>query len=76
MIDPSSETLLTFREAATRLPARRRGTQTHPATFYRWVRDGLRGVHLEAIRVGGMLCTSEEALSRFLQRLTLKEEAR
>lgn len=33
----------------------------------RWVKDGLRGVKLEAMLVGGGLITSREAVERFLK---------
>ena len=69
MIDLSTETLLSFPEACKRLPRRRSGKRPHPATLYRWASDGLRGVMLETIQVGGTLCTSMEALHRFFVRL-------
>ena len=42
----------------------------HPATLYRWAARGLRGVRLETIQVGGSLCTSEEKLQLFFNRLS------
>lgn len=39
------------------------------ATLYRWGQRGLSGVRLEAISVGGTVCTSREALQRFVERL-------
>ncbi len=41
--------------------------------LYRWATEGLRGVHLETIQVGGTLCTSIEALQRFFERLGQRE---
>ena len=35
-----------------------------------WARNGIRGVRIETIRVGGTLCTSLEALQRFFDRLS------
>lgn len=70
MIDVSSETLRTLPEAAKRLPRRRAGRPTNTATLYRWIAKGVRGVRLEAIRLGGGLVTSDEALQRFAERLT------
>lgn len=69
MIDLASETLLSFSEASARLPRRRAGRPVHPSTLYRWAAEGLRGVRLETIQVGGTLCTSIEALQRFFDRL-------
>jgi Protein of unknown function (DUF1580) len=72
MIDIRREAVLSLAEAAqlTLLPRRRRGKRPHMATLYRWAQRGLRGVHLETIRVGGTLCTSVEAIQRFCDRLS------
>lgn len=51
------------------IPRRRRGRKLHPSSAYRWFRHGIRGVRLEGIRIGGTLCTSEAALTRFFERL-------
>ena len=68
-IDFSQEEILTFSEAAKRLPRRRAGKKTHVATLYRWASRGLKGIALETIHVGGTSCTSREALQRFFERL-------
>ena len=70
MIDISQENVITLAEATRRLPRRRKGKRPHVATLYCWVDRGIRGIHLEAIRVGGTLCTSVEALQRFCERLS------
>ena len=70
MIDISTETVLTLTEAAKRLPQRRRGSRPHVATMYRWAQRGVKGVRLEALQVGGTLCTSLEALQRFFDILS------
>ena len=57
------ETRLTTDQAARRC-------HVDPATIYRWYTKGLRGVSLEAKRVGRTLVTSHEALERFFDRLT------
>lgn len=75
MIDLTSETVLNFGDAATRLPRRRAGKKPHVATLYRWATRGCRGVKLETIRVGGTLCTSVEALQRFCEHLSDPESA-
>ena len=46
------------------------------STLHRWITRGLAGVKLEAVRVGGVLCTSEQALRRFFQALPLDGKAR
>ena len=70
MINLQNEIVLSLTEAARHLPRRRAGKRPHVATLYRWISRGLRGVKLEAIRVGGTLCTSQEALQRFCERLS------
>jgi len=70
MIELTNETVLSFSDAAVRLPRRRAGKKPHVATLYRWAMRGCRGVRLETIRVGGTLCTSVEALQRFCERLS------
>lgn len=65
-----SENLITLSEAAALLPRRRRGRPTHPSTLFRWAGQGLRGVRLEIVQVGGTRCTSREALARFFSRLS------
>ena len=52
------------------IPRRRGGKRLHKSTGFRWVQRGLRGVRLEAIRIGGTLCTSVEAVQRFFDALT------
>jgi len=70
MIDATCETLITFAEASRMLPARRGGKRVHLSTWHRWATKGSRGVRLEVVRVGSTLCTSREAVGRFLDRLT------
>ena len=74
-IDPLTEKLRPFVEAAGRLPALRGGKSVNPSTVWRWVKRGVRArngvrVRLEAIKVGGTLCTSDAALVRFFNALT------
>src|SRR4051794_32372087 len=70
MIDLASEELLTLREAAKCRPNGRKGRPTHFTTVHRWIKTGVRGVKLEAVRIGGCLFTSNEAIQRFADRLT------
>src|SRR5690349_20185901 len=48
---------------------RRCGRRIHPSTIYRWAIRGVRGVRLEAVRVGVTVCTTEGALQRYFTRL-------
>lgn len=68
MIDFTTETLLTLPQAAEQLP-----TKPTRATVWLWVSKGIRGVRLEAVRIGRQWVTSTEALQRFAERLTEPE---
>lgn len=68
-----SEKLITFTELARRLPRRRRGRPVHVSTIFRWRSPGVRGVKLEATRVGGSWATSWPAFERFCDRLTAEQ---
>ena len=74
-IDALTEKLRSFAEAAQRLPALRCGKPVNPSTVWRWTTRGVRDrdgliVRLEAIKVGGTCCTSDEALQRFFHALS------
>jgi hypothetical protein len=75
MIDHSTERIISLTEAAKRCPKRRGGKRPHVSCIYRWTTTGCRGVILESIQIGGTRCTSEEALGRFFQRLSLPGES-
>jgi hypothetical protein len=74
-IDPLTEKLRSFAEAARRLPALRGGKPVNPSTVWRWTTRGVRArngvlMRLESIKVGGTCCTSDEALFRFFHALS------
>jgi uncharacterized protein DUF1580 len=69
-IDTKIEGLISLAAAARLLPERRRGKRPHISCMYRWTTKGCRGVILESVMVGGTRCTSREALTRFISRLT------
>ena len=70
MIDLLTEHVVTLVEAARLVPPGRGGRPTHLSTLLRWINPGVRGVRLEAARLGGRWVTSREALQRFADRLT------
>jgi hypothetical protein len=79
MVDIEREQLVSFAEAARRIPSSRVGRQLHPNTIWRWVKRGLKAnngqrVHLETIRIGGSNFTSVEALGRFFAALDHSSE--
>ncbi len=59
-IDPETETLLSLMQVAERL-------DVHPMTARRWHAQGVAGVQLETVKVGGRRFTSDAALRRFLE---------
>jgi len=75
MIDLANETPLSLSEASHQVPrGRDRSKRIHTSTIYRWCTKGVRGERLEAVRVGGLLVTSCEALNRFFHRLNAGED--
>ena len=72
MIDLRQEQLIPIREVPRLLPARRTGRHVHISAVYRWMTRGIRGVRLEAAKVGGATYTSVEALQRFSERLSAR----
>ena len=77
MIDLTTETVFALTETPDNLPnvSRRGGRKLHKSAAFRWASPGLNGVRLETVRIGGSLCTSREALSRFFGRLSSLGEA-
>jgi hypothetical protein len=65
-IDPLSPDTLTLAQAARLLPSLRGGRPVHPSTLWRWASNGIAGVRLPIIRIGGTACTTRDALRRFL----------
>ena len=70
MIDLRTETKLSLAQAARLVPPTRQDKQVHVSTIVRWILRGVRGVQLEAVRVGGRWVTTHEALERFSAALT------
>ena len=75
-IDPRSESLIPLHDVPELpwIPRRRRGRKLHASTVYRWWQRGVRGIRLEAIRVGGTLCTNESSLISYFSQLAEAEE--
>jgi hypothetical protein len=69
-INLTVEHVMTLRDAARLLPARRRGKKPHVSCLHRWATAGLRGVVLESVSIGATRCTSVEAMQRFFARLS------
>jgi hypothetical protein len=82
MIDLNRETPVTFAAAPQCLPdinavpgmvPRKR---VHERTIRNWATRGKRGVVLEAVPIGGILVTTQEAIQRFFARLAVAREQR
>ena len=65
----ADEPLISLRDAAALLPGRR-GKPRHWKTLWRWATAGLQGVFLETVFNGDDLCTSLDALQRFIDART------
>lgn len=72
-ISVENERLVTFPALARTLPCRRSNRPIHVSTIHRWRHPGVRGVRLEAIRIGGAWHTTWEAFYRFCAALTAAE---
>lgn len=62
-IDVNTEAILKLNDARTAFPGDKRLSL---ATLHRWRLNGIRGVRLETILIGGMRYTSREAIARFI----------
>ncbi len=69
MIDLTREDVLMISEVPAYL-ASRGGRKPHETTVRRWIDEGLNGVRLEIVMLGGFQHTSAQALARFTQALT------
>jgi hypothetical protein len=70
-----TETIRTTAQASRLIRSDAGQGHVHPATVLRWILDGIQvgdtRVRLEAVRVGSRWLTSEEALQRFADQITL-----
>lgn len=64
-IDITSESPVTVTQAAKLFPNR-----PHVASVWRWILNGLNGINLESVKIGGRRYTSREAIQRFIERTT------
>jgi hypothetical protein len=60
-IDPTRERLVSMRRVPDWITAHSQ-EQLHRSAPYRWARDGIRGIRLPTVRIGGRRYTSEEAI--------------
>jgi hypothetical protein len=67
----ANETLVTPDQVAVEVP----GGPVDSGTVRRWINVGVYGVKLEALRRGGRILTSRQALERFFTRLNAGQAA-
>ena len=48
----------------------------HDETLRRWHRQGLRGVKIETVLIGGQLLTTVDAMRKFIEQTNKKSEAK
>lgn len=65
MIDISKERLCLLTEASEHIPGK-----PHYITLMRWKKEGVKGVILDTLMVGGRRYTSIEAIHRFITQLS------
>lgn len=69
MIELGKEDLLSLTEATRTIPPID-GKRPHVSSIWRWIHVGIRGVHLEHLKIGRRIVTSREALQRFFHTLS------
>lgn len=79
-IDIRSERLVPLGEARRDFIPRKRGNQIAPSTLWRWIHRGLVAadgtvVRLEILYAGGEPMTSQQAIQRFFDELTHRNQA-
>jgi hypothetical protein len=70
VVDLDRDTLLTFPQAAARLPGR-----PNLATLHRWRLHGCRGIKLACVKVGGRRYVTARALDEFIAALSAGSSA-
>ncbi len=74
MIRFDGEHLFPLSHAPRKVPPKRHGRPIHLATVHRWATKGCKGIVLETLQIGGTKYTSSEALQRFFERLTHRDQ--
>jgi hypothetical protein len=60
-----TETVITIAQARAAI-AEATGQRPDKSTIHRWIKRGVGGIRLDAIRVGSATLTSAEAITRFI----------
>lgn len=67
MIDTFKQTIISIDDAANHV-GKISGKKRNRSVIHRWINRGVSGVKLDAIRIGGEIFTSQEAVNDFLNR--------
>ena len=70
-IDICREHLVRLADVPKHLPPNANGNHIHKSGPFRWASKGLKGHKLEFIQIAGVRFTSQEALQRFFDQLTV-----
>ena len=62
--------LLSFGSVAENLPRSANGKKIHISTIHRWHNKGVKGIRLEAVRIGGRRYTTLENVEKFCKQLS------
>lgn len=60
-----TENVITISQACDRI-AETTGKRPDKSTIHRWIKNGVGGTRLDAVRVGSATLTSAEAITRFI----------
>ena len=74
MINTSLEPTFPLAKAARKHASARGDGSLNPSTIHRWRCPGIGGIRLECIKIGGIWQTSDQALQRFFEKLTVARE--
>jgi hypothetical protein len=73
VIDPQREEICSLGEGASYITKNFAARKPSLSAISRWAINGLRGVRLESLKIGGQRVTSKEAINRFFAALSQNE---
>ena len=73
MIDPIKEELIPFSKLSSWCE-KNLGNRVSPSSLHRWRLNGIRGVKLETILIGGRRYSSPQKICEFFQRATIAQD--
>lgn len=64
---------LTPNQISDMIPSRMQGRNISAQTVRRWQLSGLRGIYLQSVMVGGVRCSTQEQVEKFISDLTERD---